>query len=66
MVTPQQVLDAMLHADEWPDELLRLRQENAELRRQLETERAHGNRMQSNYEFYLAAYTELLNRKERK
>ena len=56
MVTMQQMVDAMLHADEWPDELLRLRQENAELRRQLEVERARAQREQANSDFYFQLY----------
>ena len=46
MITMQQMVDAIAHADEWPDELMRLRQENAELRSQLEvvTARRSGSR----------------------
>ena len=56
MITGQQLLDAIVHADEWPNELMRLRSENAELRRQLDVERAKAQREQASSDFYFQLY----------
>ena len=65
MITMQQMVDAIAHADEWPDELMRLRQENAELRSQLEVVTARAQREQARADFYFQMTVDAAKIKER-
>ena len=64
MVTPQQLMDALMHGDEWLDEIQRLKQENAELRRQLAEMTLSWQSEQSAHVLYMELYTEQMQRKE--
>lgn len=66
MITGQQLLDAIVHADEWPDELMQLRQANAELQRRLDATTGALHEAQAKADFYYDAYISQQKRRELK
>ncbi len=66
MITGQQIIDAIAHADEWPDELQRLHAKIVQLEHDILRLEQERNAAQAKADFYYDAYISQQKRRGRK